>query len=193
MYAGEYERGILPELVEDQRKYSSKVIYSMIKHAKINNTDCNINIRDGGLYFVIDEGTSKHAYTNIVKFDNRRKLSNYECILTRDKSKLNCERGLPHNSNRQKGLTYIRLTINLDGKGYATSMHGNETTEYEIFGQRVSMLDSVNSKFSCNIQIPSKLKDPAIVNNGRGDGMITKNRNDDSNIEKNTRNSATEK
>lgn len=167
------ERQMDQRMVKNQRKYSSMVIYEMIKSAKKNENECNIDIGFDNPSFYIDKGEHSFFYTNKVYSSKDMYDSNhYQCLLDPDKKKLECNERLPRESNSifQQSDIYVRLTINLDEVGNAVSMYGVKSRKYNIAGHTLpDLLEKTITEFTCDIQPPPVVKDTAVSDKKRAD------------------------
>ncbi len=166
------ERRIPKELVEEQRRYSSEVIYEMIKYAKVDGRDCNVMPEMISISFNINQGEYDFAYANTVYGNNNdRELSSYDCLLSVDRRRLECERRLPGAAAGLSTEDYIYTTIHLDESGQATSMEGRLVRRpikglFNFLARK-----KVLTKFSCVIEPPAKVSKKEINNKERSPAL----------------------
>ena len=173
LYADTYEDSVPKDLVELQRKYSGRAIYEMIKYVLNDDNECKVKFKHrnsrSSFTFVVD---SKHMFnfSNRVNYGDMQLSSIYDCLISKDKKRLECERVLPNEEMNQSWSDYIRMTMNLDEKGNIVSMHGNKTREHRKLGFSHPWFNQVLANFKCDIAHPSKVDKPEVKDEEKRQG-----------------------
>lgn len=165
-----YERQMNPDMIKSQREYSSEKIFELIRGIKKDNEKCNVNIESDGYYFAVIKEDHSFSFVNNVLSGKRRHRSRYECLLNSEKTKLECEQRLPRESNSilQQSDNYVRLTINLNEQGLATSMYGVKSRKYSIAGYTLpNLLEKTITEFKCDIETLPLVKDERVSDKKR--------------------------
>ena len=173
VYADTYEEDLLQDLVELQRRYSGNAIFEMIRYALTNEKECNVTFsssKESGVFTVLVGKKHNFSFNNNVESGETRDLSTYNCLLSKDKKRLECERVLPNEEMNQSWSDYIRMTMNLDEKGNIVSMHGKKTREHRKLGFSHPWFNQVLANFKCDIAHPSKVDKPEVKDEEKRQG-----------------------
>lgn len=164
-YASKYEKQISKGLIEDQRKFSGKIIAEMLKKFELSD-DCEVSeIKsfDDANFSIGTKKGEPFGYSNTIwEEDDMREISSYDCLLTPDKKRLECERELPGQATYQMYIDNIYTTMYLDNEGQITRVTSKQIRNYwegADFWPLTRTLQEFDCRVDPDIEHPPKVND----------------------------------